>query len=322
MTRYFIRRLLESVPLLFLITVAVFVVLQVLPAGPLSVYENDPSLSVEDLQRLEERFGLHEPIPVRYLRWLGAIVQGNLGYSLVTQQPVIKMIGDRLTNTLFLMSAAFVVTLMIALPIGIISAVRQYSWLDHLGTTFSFIGYSVPTFWSGLMLIIIFSVKLREWGLPALPASGMTTLGTDGGIGDRLAHLVLPVAVLALFNSAHYSRFVRSSMLEVIRNDYVRTARAKGLSDNVVLWRHALKNASLPVVTVIALDLPMLFSGAIVTESIFAWPGMGRLFLDSAYRFDYAVLMGVVTITAGLVIASNLLADLLYAWLDPRIRLT
>jgi peptide/nickel transport system permease protein len=321
-SRYFIRRLLESIPLLFLITVAVFVVLQILPAGPLSIYENDPSMTPCDLKRLEERFGLHEPIPVRYLRWLGAILQGDLGYSLVTQQPVIKMIGDRLGNTLFLMTVAFVVTLMIALPIGIISAVRQYSWLDHLATTFSFIGFSVPTFWSGLMLIIIFSVKFREWGLPALPASGMTTLGTDGGIGDRLAHLVLPVAVLALFNAAQYSRFVRSSMLEVIRQDYVRTARAKGLGDNLVLWRHSLKNASLPVVTIIALDLPMLFSGAIVTESIFAWPGMGRLFLDSAYRFDYAVLMGVVTISAGLVIASNLLADLLYAWLDPRIRLT
>jgi peptide/nickel transport system permease protein len=322
MTRYLIRRLLESVPLLFLITVAVFVVLQMLPAGPLSVYENDPALTNEDLQRLEERFGLNEPLPVRYVRWLGAIVQGDLGYSLVTQQPVSTMIGDRLVNTLYLMGTAFLVTLIIALPIGVISAVRQYSWLDHLSTTFSFVGFSVPTFWSGLMLIILFSVKLREWGLPALPASGMTTLGADGGLTDRLSHLVLPVAVLAMFNSAHYSRFVRSSMLEVVHQDFVRTARSKGLSDSTVLWRHALRNAALPVVTVIALDLPMLFSGAIVTESIFAWPGMGRLFLDSAFRFDYAVLMGVVTITAGLVIASNLLADLLYAWLDPRIRLT
>lgn len=322
MTAYLIRRLLESVPLLFLITVAVFVVLQMLPAGPLSVYENDPALTSEDLQRLEERFGMNEPVPVRYVRWLGAIVQGDLGYSLVTQQPVSAMIGDRLVNTLYLMGTAFLVTLIIALPIGVISAVRQYSWLDHLSTTFSFVGFSVPPFWSGLMLIILFSVKLREWGLPALPASGMTTLGADGGLTDRLSHLVLPVAVLALFNSAHYSRFVRSSMLEVVHQDFVRTARSKGLSDRTVLWRHALKNAALPVVTIIALDLPMLFSGAVVTESIFAWPGMGRLFLDSAFRFDYAVLMGVVTITAGLVIACNLLADLLYAWLDPRIRLT
>ncbi|MFN0072891.1 MAG: ABC transporter permease [Chloroflexota bacterium] len=322
MLRYLAQRLLESVPLLFLITVAVFVVLQILPAGPLSVYENDPALSAEDLRRLEERFGLHEPIPVRYFRWLGAIMQGDLGYSLVTQQPVITMISDRLLNTLYLMSVALLVTLLIALPIGIISAVRQYSWLDHLSTTFSFVGFSVPPFWSGLMLIILFSVKFREWGLPSLPASGMTTLGGDGGLPDRLAHLILPVTVLALFNAAQYSRFVRSSMLEVIRQDYIRTARAKGLSDRIVLWGHALKNASLPVVTMITLDLPGLFSGAVVTESIFAWPGMGRLFLDSAFRFDYAVLMGVVTISAALVIASNLLADLLYAWLDPRIRLS
>jgi peptide/nickel transport system permease protein len=322
MAAFFIRRILQAVPLLFLITVAVFGVLQALPAGPLSIYENDPALTSADLQRLEERFGLHEPVPVRYARWLGAVTQGDLGYSLVTQQPVSRMIGERLPNTLYLMSVALVVTLLVALPIGIVSAVRQYSWLDHAATTFSFIGFSVPPFWSGLMAIVIFSVTFREWGLPALPASGMTTLGSDGGLADRIAHLVLPVGVLALFNAAHYARYVRSSMLEVIAQDYVRTARAKGLSDRAVLWGHAFKNASLPVVTVITLDLPALFSGAVVTESIFAWPGMGRLFLDSAFRFDYAVLMGVVTITAGLVIVSTILADLIYAWLDPRIRLT
>ena len=321
MGRYLARRLLEALPLLLLITVAVFGVLQLLPAGPLSVYENDPTLTAEDLRRLEERFGLHEPIPVRYVKWLGAVLQGDLGYSLVTHQPVARMIGERLGNTLYLMGIALVVTLLIALPVGIISAIRQYSALDHAATLFSFFGYAIPTFWSGLLAIILFSVKFREWGLPALPASGMVTLGGDGGLGDRLAHLVLPVGVLALFNAAHYTRYVRASMLETIHQDYVRTARAKGLAERVVVWRHALKNAALPVVTVIALDLPGLFSGAIVTESIFAWPGMGRLFLESAFRFDYAVLMGVVTITAGLVILSTLLADLLYAWLDPRIRL-
>lgn len=322
MTNYVIRRLLEAVPLLFLITVAVFGVLHALPAGPLSIYENDPALSAEDVRRLEERFGLHEPVGVRYLHWLSAIAQGDLGYSLVTQQPVARMIGERLPNTLYLMAVALLVTLAIALPIGVVSAVRQYSLLDHLAATFSFVGYAVPPFWSGLMLIILFSVKLREWGLPALPATGMMTLGGDGGALDRLAHLILPVSVLALFNAAHYTRYVRASMLEVIQQDFVRTARAKGLNERAVLWSHALKNAALPVITVITLDLPMLFSGAVVTESIFAWPGMGRLFLESAFRFDYAVLMGVVTITAGLVIVSTLVADLLYAWLDPRIRLT
>jgi peptide/nickel transport system permease protein len=275
-----------------------------------------------DLRALEERFGLNDPIPVRYVKWLTTLLRGDLGYSLVTHQPVALMIGDRLPNTLYLMGVAFLVTLLIALPIGIVSALRQYSLLDHCATFFSFFGYAMPPFWSGLLLIILFSVKSRELGLPQLPASGMFTLGGPGDLADRLQHLVLPVTVLALFNAAHYTRYVRASMLEVIRQDYVRTARSKGLLEAAVVWRHALKNAALPVVTIIALDIPMLFSGAVVTESIFAWPGIGRLFLESAFRFDHAVLMGVVTITALLVVLSSLAADLLYGALDPRIRLT
>lgn len=321
MSRYAVRRLAEAVPLLVLITIAVFVVLQLLPGGPVAVYASDPSLTAEDLERLKAYFGLNDPIPVRYLKWLSALVQGNLGYSQVTHQAVSTMIGDRLPNTIYLQSIAFVVTLLIAIPVGIVSAVRQYSWLDHVATLFAFVGHAVPTFWSGLLVIILFAVKFREWGLPSLPASGMTTLGAETSLPDRLAHLVLPVAVLALFNAAHYTRYVRSSMLEVLQQEYVRTARGKGLAENLLIWRHALKNASLPVITVITLDLPVLFSGAVVIESIFAWPGMGRLFLDSAARFDYAVLMGVVTISAALVIASTFMADLFYCWLDPRIRL-
>jgi peptide/nickel transport system permease protein len=300
--RYLIRRAVELVPLLFLATLAVFVVLQLLPAGPLSVYENDPDMTSEDIARLEERFGLHEPIPLRYARWLGTIAQGDLGYSLVTHQPVGRMIAERLPNTFVLMGLALLVTLAIALPIGVLSATRQYSWIDHAATLFSFVGYAMPPFWSGLLAILLFSVTLR-----LLPATG---------------HLLMPVAVLALFNAAHYTRYVRSSMLEVLGQEYVRTARAKGLRERAVVWRHALKNAALPVVTVVTLDLPQLFAGAVVTESVFAWPGMGRLFLESAYRFDYPVLMGVVTITAVLVMLSTLLADVLYAALDPRVRLS
>ena len=322
MPRYAARRLAEAVPLLLLITVAVFVVLQLLPGGPLAVYASDPSLSTDDLERLKAHFGLNEPIPIRYLKWLATMAQGDLGYSQVTHQPVSTMIGDRLPNTLYLQGIALIVTLTLAVPVGIVSAVRQYSWLDHLATLFAFVGHAVPTFWSGLLVIILFAVKFREWGLPSLPASGMTTIGAQSGLGDHLAHLVLPVAVLALFNAAHYTRYVRSSMLDVLHHDYMRTARSKGLAELMLIWRHALKNASLPVITVIALDLPALFSGAVVIESIFAWPGMGRLFLESAARFDYAVLMGVITIAAALVIASTFLADMLYCWLDPRIRLT
>ena len=322
MSRYVVRRLLEAVPLLFGVTVAVFVVLQVQPGGPLSAYESDPTLSPADVAALREHFGIHEPIPIRYLRWLGAIAHGDLGYSLITHQPVVSAIAERLPNTLLLQGIAFVVTLAIAVPVGIVSAVRQYSWLDHLVTLFAFSGHAVPTFWSGLLVIIVFAVQFKELGLPSLPASGMTTLGSPGGLGDRIAHLVLPVAVLAFFNAAHYTRYVRASMLDVLRDDYIQTARAKGLANTAVVVGHALRNAALPVITVIALDLPALFSGAVVVESIFAWPGMGRLFLDSAQRFDYAILMGVVTIAATLVILSTLLADLLYALVDPRIRLT
>ncbi|HEX6512452.1 MAG TPA: ABC transporter permease [Chloroflexota bacterium] len=321
MSRYLLRRLLEAVPLLLLISVAVFTVLQLLPAGPLSIYENEPSMTEADLQRLREHYGLNDPIPVRYAKWLLTLLHGDLGYSQVTQQPVVQMIGDRLPNTLQLVALGLGLALLIAIPLGVVSAVRQYSGIDHAATLFSFVGYATPPFWSGLLAIIVFAVKFKDWGLPSLPASGMMTLGPSGGsLLDRAAHLALPVAVLALFNTAHYMRYVRSSMLEVIRQDYVRTARAKGLAEQAVVLIHALKNAALPVVTVITLDLPALFAGALVTESIFAWPGMGRLFLESAFRFDYAVLMGIVTITGLLVVLSMLLADVLYAWLDPRIR--
>src|SRR5712691_11381027 len=306
MSRYVVRRLMEAVPLLLLVTVAVFIVLQVLPGGPLSAYESDPTLSTTDIALLREHFGMSEPIPVRYVRWLGAIVRGDLGYSLITHQPVATAIRDRLPNTLLLQGLAFLATLAIAVPVGTVSAVRQYSWLDHLATLFAFAGHAVPTFWSGLLAIIVFAVLFKELGLPSLPASGMTTLGAPSGPGDRIAHLVLPVAVLAFFNAAHYTRYVRACMLDVLHDDYIQTARAKGLKDVAVVFRHALRNAALPLITVVALDFPALFSGTVVVESIFAWPGMGRLFLDSAQRFDYAVLMGVVTIAATLVILSTL----------------
>jgi len=322
MSRYLVRRLLEAVPLLFGVTLAVFIVLQLLPGGPLAAYENDPTLTTADIVNLRDHFAMNEAIPIRYLRWLEAVVHGDLGYSLITHQPVAVAIADRLPNTLLLQGVAFLVTLAIAVPVGILSAVRQYSWLDHLATLFAFAGHAVPTFWSGLLAIIVFAVQFKEFGLPSLPASGMTTLGAPSGPGDRIAHLVLPVAVLAFFNAAHYTRYVRASMLDVLHDDYIQTARAKGLANGTVVLGHALRNAVLPVITIIALDVPSLFSGTVVVESIFAWPGMGRLFLDSAQRFDYAIVMGVVTISATLVILSALMADLVYGLVDPRVRLT
>ncbi|MCX5990533.1 MAG: ABC transporter permease [Chloroflexi bacterium] len=315
MTRYLARRTVQAVPLLLFMTLVVFILLRATPGGPMSMYEADPTVTPEDLARLRAQMGLDQPVPLQYLRWLGAMVSGDWGWSLVTKRPVTVMILERLPNTLLLMSITFVVTLAIAVPIAIVSAVRQYSWFDHVATTIAFAGNSLPTFWIGLMLIMIFAVGLR-W----LPAGGMYTLGEPYSFGDRLKYLILPVTTLAIFDATHYIRYLRSSLLDVIRQDYIRVAHAKGLDGTTVLRRHALRNAAIPLVTVIAIDLPQLFSGALITETIFAWPGMGRLFWEASGRVDYPVLMGIFTVASTLVIASNLLADVAYAWLDPRIR--
>ena len=323
MQRYIIVRLAQAVPLLLLITLLVFGLTLLLPGGPLSEFASDPSMTAADLQQLRHDYGLDQPAPVRYLHWLGSVLHGDFGNSYTSHEPVAALIEERLPNTLLLQGIALVVTLAIGLPLGVAAAIRRHSWVDYVATFISSVGHAVPTFWSGLLAIIFFAVEFRAWGLPALPATGMVTLGAAGGsLPDRIAHLVLPVAVLALFNASQYTRYVRTSMLDVQGQDYLRTGRAKGLAEHAVILRHALRNAALPVVTLLALEIPTLFSGAIVVESIFAWPGMGRLFLDSAVRFDYPVLLGVVTIVAVLVVFTALVCDLVYAWLDPRIRLT
>ena len=315
MTRYVLHRLLQALPLLVAITLVIYVLLRATPGGPLSLYEGDPSVTAADLARLRHQLGLDQPIPVQYARWLWGLLHGEWGWSLVTKQPVLTMVGQRLPNTILLMCVSFVFTMLIAIPTAIISATRQYSIFDHLATTLAFIGHSMPTFWIGLMLIMIFAVRFR-----VLPAGGMYTLGVPFSLTDRLRYLILPVLTLASYDATHYMRYLRSSLLDVIRQDYVRTAYGKGLTGDAVLRRHALKNAAIPLITVIALDLPQLFSGALITETIFAWPGMGRLFWEAAGRVDYPVLMGIFTISASLVLLFNLLADVLYAYLDPRIK--
>jgi peptide/nickel transport system permease protein len=314
-SRYLTRRLLQAVPLLLAITLGIYLLLRATPGGPLSLYENDPAVTAQDLVRLRQQLGLDEPAPVQYARWLGAFVRGDWGWSLVTKRPVLEMIGERLPNTLLLMTVALAVTLLVAVPVAVVSATRQYSVFDHLATFLAFAGNAMPPFWIGLLLIMVFAVGLR-W----LPAGGMYTLGAPFSVSDRLHYLILPVITLSVFSAAHYTRYLRSSLLDVISQDYVRTAYAKGLRERSVVRGHAFKNAAIPLVTVIALDLPQLFSGALITETIFAWPGIGRLFWEAAGRVDYPVLMGVFTVTAALVILCNLLADVVYAWLDPRIR--
>ncbi len=338
MKAYVVRRLLQVLPLLLLISLLTFLLADAAPGGPLAAYAEDPDLAPEDLARLEAQLGLAEPGWQRYGYWLGRIMLGDWGHSLVTHRPVILEIGERLPRTLLLMGVSLVITLAVALPLGILTAVHQYSLPDHLLTLAAFIGQAVPVFWLGLLLITIFSVWLHYpvspsqgfawfhlWDCgdcaPLLPGGGMTPIGRGGLLlGARLRHLLLPVGMLTFVSVGTYLRFMRGQMLEVLNSDYMRTARAKGLPEHRVLVPHAVKNALLPVVTVLALDLPGLFGGALFTETIFSWPGMGRLFYRSAQRVDFPVLMGIVLINAALIIFFNLVADVLYAYLDPRVR--
>lgn len=333
MTRYIIRRLIQAVPVLFIVSILVFVLIQIAPNNPLAAYQNNPNISPEDLLRLEQEYGFNDPVHIKYIKWLSQTLQGNWGESFVTHRPVLTEIGERLPNTLYLSAIAFALALVIAIPIGMISAVRQYSLFDHAVTTIAFMGQSIPIFWFGLLLIIIFSVNFQNPlagtpvfphppPLPFFPGGGMTTLGEypPDPVVDRLWHLVLPVSMLAIFQLAQHVRYMRAGMLDVLKMDYIRTATAKGLRERAVILKHAFKNAAIPVVTVIALEVPSLFNGALFTETIFSWPGMGRLFFNSADRGDYTVLMGILMISATLIIFFNLVADVAYAFLDPRIR--
>ena len=311
---FILRRLLSVVPVLLIITFVTFFLMQLLPGGPLAAYENNPEISQKDIERLRHEMGLDRPIHVQYGSWLKNFAQGDWGYSFTTKRPVLSEIWDRLPNTLYLTGISLIVALIIAIPAGIISATRQYSVFDHITTTLAYIGRSMPVFYSGLLLIIVFSIWLR-W----LPSGGMQTLGKEFSLIDSLRHLFLPVLSLSTLIAAKYVRFLRTSMLEVIHLDYIRTAAAKGLSERVIIYKHAFRNAAIPLVTVVAIDLPVLFAGALFTETIYSWPGMGRLFVDAATRFDYSVVMGIVAAIAFLVVVSNLLADVVYAILDPRI---
>jgi peptide/nickel transport system permease protein len=315
MGRYVVRRLLQALPLLLAISAVSFTILKVTPGGPLAAYEGNPNFTDADRVRLEHAFGLDQPIPVQYVAWLGQFLTGDWGYSFAAHQPVLDLITERLPNTLYLMGTVFVTVLLLAIPIGVIAAVKQYSWFDHIvtGTTFAFL--STPTFWLGLLLIIVFGLQLRLF-----PLGGIQTAGKPFDVLDRLHHLVLPVATIALVQLGSHVRYLRASMLETIGQDYMRTARAKGLAERVVVLRHGLKNAAIPLVTVVALDVPELFVGALVTEQIFGWPGMGRLFWDAATRSDYPVIMGILTVSSTLIVLANLLADVVYGYLDPRIR--
>ena len=323
MTKYVLRRLLQAIPLLFLISIAVFALMQMIPGGPLAAYENNPNITQEDLMRLQEELGLNVPKHIQYWNWITSVLRGDLGTSLVTRRPAATEILERLPNTLYLSLVAFFGALLIAIPIGIISATRQYSRFDHLMTTIAFLGQSMPVFWFGLILIIVFNATLKNplTGGPLLPGGGMYTIGADFSFGDRLRHLILPASVLIFFSLGTHVRYMRAGMLDVLHQDYVRTAHAKGLAERTVIMRHAFKNSIIPLVTVIGLEIPGLVNGALITETIFGWPGMGRLFFTQGIeRADYPVMMGILMMSSTLIVAFGLVTDIVYGFLDPRIR--
>ncbi len=315
MGTYILTRLGQSVLLLLLVSVVTFVIIREAPGMP-AVLVNPEGASAAEVEQGMRNLGLDDPLAVQYLRWLGNAVRGELGDSYQQKQPVVGLILERLPATLLLSGVALLVAVVIAIPLGIISAIKPYSAIDYAATLVSFIGVSIPVFWFGIMLIILFSVQ-RGW----LPSGGMYTLGAPFSLDDRLRHLILPVIVLSSIPMAQLMRFVRSSMRAELRQEYVRVARGKGLREAVVLWRHGVRNAMIPVITIFGLLLPATVSGAPVTESLFAWPGMGRLAVDAAFQRDYPLIMGVTLFVSLLVIVTNLAVDIAYAYLDPRIKL-
>lgn len=320
MGRYLIRRGLQAMLMLVVLTAAFYYIIFAM-GDPIARFANNPRISDDDKARIRRDYGLDRPLQERYFVWLTNVAQGNWGSSIVNKQPVLGEIGDSLKNTLILTIGAFVVTLAVSIPIGIFSAIKQYSFFDNVVTSASFIFFSLPVFLLGFLLIFIFAIKFREWELPFfLPPGKMYDLREGLTLGGVARHMILPVTTLTLINAALYVRYLRSSMLEVLSQDYLRTARAKGLSEWTVLRQHALKNAALPLVTLIMIQLAALFSGAVVTERLFSWPGMGTLFINAVDAIDYPVLMGILTISAALIIISSLVADIVYAYLDPRIK--
>jgi len=312
--QYIIRRLLIAIPVLLGVTVFNFFIINLAPGNPVDMYLN-PDTTEADLEAKKEALGLNDPIYIQYFRWLGNLLQGDFGFSYTTYEPVMKIVLERVGPTLLLMSTALLIAYIIAIPIGILSATKQYSWIDYLTTTFSFLGVSIPSFFLGLGSIYVFALVLN-----ILPTGGMFTLGSDGGFYDTFLHLIMPACILGVGIAGSTVRYVRSSMLEVLGQDYLRTARAKGLREFMVTNKHALKNALIPIITIMGMEIPVLIGGAVVTEQIFQWPGLGQLTIQSISSRDYPTLMAINFIAALAVLFSNLLADILYSVVDPRIK--
>ncbi|MBX3010228.1 MAG: ABC transporter permease [Caldilineaceae bacterium] len=309
---YILRRLFGAIPLLLGISVVIFVLIHLPPGGPADIYAGSPNVSAEDLAKVHENLGLNDPLPIQYVKWLGGMLTGNWGNSYKDGRPVTTAILERLPATLQLTGAALFLAIALAVPIGIYTATRATKFPRYLVNVLTMLGISVPTFWTGLMVILLFAGRLG-W----IPTGGR---GNPGDWLDQLHHLIAPALVLALVSMAGFARYIHSSMIEVMQEDYIRTATAKGLKRRTVITRHALRNASIPVITLLGLEVPRVFSGALVTEVVFSWPGIGRLITEAILGRNYPVLMGAFMLSAVLVIIGNLIADLCYGLVNPQIR--
>lgn len=327
MIAYLLRRLFGAIPLLLGILTIIFFIIHIAPGDPTARFFN-PNVSPEVIEQMRRNLGLDQPLHVQYVKWLTAFLQGNFGYSFGQMRPISDILPEVLWNTLQLTLISLVIIFVLGMLIGIVQAVRQYSVADNVLTFLALFFYSMPAFWLALMLILIFSLKASQWGWPLwlqFPASQMMSVGAEylpagERLMDRLKHLVLPAVALGIGSAAGVARYMRGSMLEVIHQDFIRTARAKGLSERTVIFKHALRNALIPIITLLGLYLPFLLSGAVLVETIFSWPGMGRLIVDAIFQRDYPLVMASSFVIAAIVIFGNLVSDLLYAVVDPRIR--
>ena len=316
MFTFALRRVLTSIPVLLAVTILVFALVELAPGDVADYFINpEANTSPEALAEMRQAYGLDRPAPVRYAIWLGQVVRGDLGFSFVSGEPVARMVLRRFQNTATLMSVALAVSIVLGVTLGVFVAVRQYSIWDHALSALSFLAVSMPAFVTGILALYLFAVLL-----PIFPSGGIRSVGVDAGLWDRIHHLILPAAVLSLAQTATFMRYTRFSVLEVLRADYVRTARGKGLAERRVTMRHGLPNALIPVITVIGLSLPVLVVGAVFTETIFSWPGMGTLYLTAVGSRDVPLVMGLNLFIAVVVLAANLLTDLAYGLVDPRIR--
>ncbi|KDR57374.1 MULTISPECIES: ABC transporter permease [Oscillatoriales] len=317
MTRYIINRLLTAIPTLIAISVVLFLVLALAPGDPMGEFASNPSITAEVRENIRRSLGLDQPIWIRYFKWAWSFLQGDMGYSFTSRVPVSELISQRLPTSLWIAGSAYLLAVIIAFPLGIISAIKRYSLFDQLATTFAFLGFSLPPFFTGLLFIIIFSVNLNWFPFIYNSNLQVTNLST---LWQQIQQSIMPISVLALFQSAVLMRFIRSAILEELNRDYVRTAHAKGLPNFQVINFHVLRNALIPVITLMALNIPEIFTGALVTEQVFRVPGIGALLVNSIYRSDTPVVMGITFVYAVLVVFFNLIADILYGFLDPRVQ--